>query len=359
MASKNLYHLVTALAVLGAILPPLTTSLKAELAKAKLPIPLKSPEPFYDGKESIYIFGGIDNNVITKSILRYNITSDTLETIGEMPSGGYRGSVQLVDKYIYYFGGYIIEVGEYVDIVKYDPVSNEAESVGKLPYDILHHTSFQLSSTANIVYFVFQLSSTVSKLGALNMTMTTYEFEGLVDLPNFRCFSSVVSGNDVYIFGDEATTQESLVTKVDMISLKIEKIYLSKDYSFRGLSSAVSDGSYAHVLLGPLDYTSDTNIDDILLTFVPEAPYGRVHRDVENLPSNDNEAYFRHPTSVYVQKLNRIYYFGGEVYNRETDEHTILDEIRFIDLGTTFSCSGKPDGKQKFSVIVNQSIIPI
>jgi len=71
-----------------------SAALRAEYAKTKLPEPTYFATPIYDGNNNIYLFGGTVDQVTTKQILRYNIDSDSIVEIGEMPSYAYRGSTQ-------------------------------------------------------------------------------------------------------------------------------------------------------------------------------------------------------------------------------------------------------------------------
>jgi hypothetical protein len=100
--------------------------------------------------------------------------------------------------------------------------------------------------------------------------------------------------------------------------------------------------------------------DDNLIRFNP-VTNGWTILEVDNFPfiSKDNSPYTTEPTSVYVNKLNRIYYFGGIVANRTSKEAEYRDDIWYIDLSPlnptepprstspaspSFSCLNKPDG---------------
>jgi len=75
-------------------------------------------------------------------------------------------------------------------------------------------------------------------------------------------------------------------------------------------------------------------------------------RDVENIPvKNDKLNYLYGPSAAYLDKLNRIYYFGGRIWNSMSRAWEDQDDIWYIDLSSEFSCKDRPNGKSfKYSI---------
>jgi len=95
-------------------------------------------------------------------------------------------------------------------------------------------------------------------------------------------------------------------------------------------STAVTDGTNAYLI----DAREPAGgKEDIILQFNP-VTNSRTAVEVDDFPYVDKMRYNDPPANVFVEKLNRIYYFGGAV-NKDIYNPTapvIVDDIWFIDL---------------------------
>jgi hypothetical protein len=92
----------------------------------------------------------------------------------------------------------------------------------------------------------------------------------------------------------------------------------------------VSDGTIAYIV-GGYSETITGIPPDSLLAFNP-ATFEWKHENVENLIINGDDHSLSHgPSCVYIEKLNRIYMFGGLEYKFGSDYY-YRNEIGFIDL---------------------------
>jgi len=307
-------------------------TLKAQYSAAKLPITVVNSQLAYDGNDSIYIFGTGSDEAIS-IVARFSIDSDSCEEVGRLPSVVYLGSAQAVGTGIYYFGGQYPGEG-YRDIIKFDTLTNTVASVGKMPFDASYHTTFKQPNSSNLYFFKSSnFNEEFSKLYELDMS--TYAFTELNGDVDILGYTSAVVDKYSYIFGQEESTQKSRILMIDMESINSPfQPFTFSDRVFSHTSQVVSDGISAYIInshdpSAEPGYLPNAFVRINLQDYIPDYP------EIENFPMPTSEGrYFFAPSAVYVDKLNRIYYFGGRTWNSTSNEYSYVKDIWYIDLST-------------------------
>jgi len=322
---RDIFVLIIALFLCGiTAFPQPTYTLRAESVAAKLPNATFFIQPLYDGKDSIYLFDGVLSHEVSDRILRYDIDKDTIEQVATMTSFGFRGSLQSIDSDIFYFGA----GKEYRDINKYNPETNMSTTISTLFFGSSHHTTFK-KDNSSIVFYLHRLgmSSYNSRLYSCDLSATDVNAttELVADIDSFIGFTSIVRDNYAYIFGVDTNTTESdegnQVLRFDMDTLEME--FVSSDApAYTEVFPVISDGIYGYIF----GYTDPP----VLLQFNLEM-YDWVTLEVE-FPFGKGMWYRIAPGGAYVEKLNRIYYFGGITVNATDGMQEYLDDIWYIDL---------------------------
>jgi len=331
-------------------------NLKVEYVKAKLPAPMADSTPFYDGNDSIYLFGGrsASHSQTVYKILRYSISADSVEEVGRLPSACSRGSVQALGTDIYFFGGYSAGEG-YTDVVKFDTSTGSATSVAMLPRSGIYHTSFRQPDSP-VVYVLLQMDrkEDPARLYKCDLSTGNYTFSHIENFVGITAYTSVIYGNQAYLYGQGSGEyrDDSQIQVVDMTSLNPSYLNYGSRY-FSIFSRAVSDGEFSY-FVDSLDANSDSGYLPNPFVKLNGFTHMAEYPEVKDFPVHDDLHYMFAPSTVYVEKLNRIYFFGGRTQNRTTMDYADLDDIWFIDLTPTdlptstanpsFSCEGRPNG---------------
>lgn len=314
------------------------TELKTEYLGVTLPFANTSPATIYDGKDSIYLFGGDrysrDDDDSSKSILRFSISSETLETVGTLPDGSTAGSLQSDSSgNIFLFGG-----GSGRDeVYKFDPTTNISSSVATLPYSLGDSISIKYGEDSNQV-FILGGRDQGRKLGIFDME--TFNYSEVSTLPIYVGQSTVFRvEKEAFIFDNTHQTNNRAL-KFDLDTYDLRAIGPGNLPGFTGAAS-VWTGQFGYVIGG----FNPGNGSHGIYQFNPDSWTNKLI-PVAGLEW-DNGRYLREaPGSVYVPRLNRIYCFGGEYSQRNWGRR----EIFVIDLNPlnptppkTSSDGGNPD----------------
>jgi len=296
--------------VLGWVGSGFAENLKAEFATAKLPMPLWGSQLVYDGDNSIYIFGGAGEGLYP-DILRYDISSDSIEKVGEMPYPGYEGAAEWngADGSVFHFGGSTGTEYTYTNVI--DSTITTSSSIARLSAEVLDDPMFMISfkqDNSSLTYILLRMVADASLSRVYQFDTSTYEITPVSDSFEFFGLTSFVMDNYAYTLGYKK------VLEADMTSLKMEIFDSGPDFSQLSISSAVSDGTNAYLIGG---YYSGY-MGDFLIQYNP-VNHSWITLEVDDFPYTNNIAYYYGPASVFVAKLNRIYYFGGQTSDRETN----------------------------------------
>lgn len=86
--------------------PTQSQNLKVTNSAAKLPAPSYIHRLWYNGEDDIYIFGTNSGSGYAKTILKYSLSTDSIQTLGSLPVSVAFGSLHSDgDGNIFYFGG--------------------------------------------------------------------------------------------------------------------------------------------------------------------------------------------------------------------------------------------------------------
>jgi len=98
--------------------------------------------------------------------------------------------------------------------------------------------------------------------------------------------------------------------------------------NFEGYSSVTKTNPDEIYLIG--GYSTGQPLDGILRMNATTQDFEFL--PIENIPLSPETYYLFAPTSVYVEKLNRIYFFGGMEYDAFT--YPFVDNIWYINIDT-------------------------
>jgi hypothetical protein len=278
--------------------------LRAEYIGTVLPGARIRIEAIYDGNDSIYLFGGYGEiSGAVSDILRFDISTERIAKVGEARYDLIDGHVQMDSNgnFLYFGSGF-----DGKKVLRFNPLLDTTEEVGQLPYHVTYGTSVSTSGTAYI------FGGIVNQGGILSFNMETFRSEEVGSLPiNYSSLASVQFGNKAYIFGSGGDTMElKSVLSVNLDTLQTETGPKDFPYIYDSRTNVVFDGTMAYIVGGYME-----NITGIppnsLLSFDP-ATYQWKHEKVENLMINGDDHWLRAgPSCVFIEKLNRIYMFGG------------------------------------------------
>lgn len=119
------------------------SQLSATYSLAKLPTPDYAHRPWYDGLDSVYIFGGYLFFGHSNRILRYSLSSDTIHFLGSLSVDAVIGSV----RNIFYFGA----DSNNNKVLKYSPSANSSTVVAQLPRNIAAIPTIKLDNNTVLI----------------------------------------------------------------------------------------------------------------------------------------------------------------------------------------------------------------
>ena len=232
---------------------------------------------------------------------------------------GYRGSCAFTGDTgtsLFYGGGHLQMIYETTtgDYHNWSPVSKlpVIEGVSNMYTDCIadsHNTVILIGALNNTLQFIeFDLTTKISK------AITTSGDEFHCDW--VKATSDPVAQNTTIFCSDDV--RKGIILSLHHPSKTVTKLF---EYNGNfGESSVAFDGVYAYVTRYSIGAVLPW-IDEILMFNTRDHTHGRI--PVEGIPRCDGG--FSETTSVYVPKLNRIYFFGGSC-------GIDLDGIWYIDL---------------------------
>jgi len=366
MTSKSIppsHAALTALLVLWKFQVSTCQVLRAEYAKIPLPSPDFGKSPVFDGDESIYLLGGVG---AWRRILRFNISTETIEQVGELLYGndlGQNGAAINSNGKIFSIGGGLIDgIGR---VQSFDPSQDiVSKNLSNLPYDISAGSRIPLEGGDQVLI----VGGSLAGFNLDKVLMYDMIKESATVLNNKTLPISMVNckaarlGNKAFVFGypQSVTNPPAYILDLDTLEVQLPP----EDFIFPRLvdePQVISNG-YNYFLLGGWSNESDHQSDvptDGIVRFDPE-DFSWNFIKVENFPIQSYEHFWRPPSSIYIEKLNRIYSFGGMSRNFSSpNSGMVRDDIWYIDLSplmpteapstTTqrpdaFSCFNRPDG---------------
>jgi|GEM_PF-1654249 len=207
--------------------------------------------------ETVYLFGGINDRNATdpkdfleKDILLLNLDESTLKRAGELPSRRYSVSAAELNGSIYVAGGY--DLKSYLDeILVYDPAAQEIKLMGTMPEP--RAFGALVEQQGRLFYLGGwngkEIASTVFEIDPATGSVT--EFASPV--PPLQLFSSVSTGEKVYVIGGEGSDRKNsnVVYEIDLLKGKV----LRKGELPAGVNRAAAafmNGSI-YVIASPMD----------------------------------------------------------------------------------------------------------
>lgn len=304
-------------------LPTLGLQLSATYSSVRLPTPDYAHRPWYDGKDSIYLFGGDLMNGRQK-VLRYSLSSDTIHQQGSLPISARSGSVHSDwDGNAFYFGA---EYFKNDKIIKFCPLTNTSSVVAQLPLNSYAAPSIKLNNNTVLVLgswttdrpreiTAFELASgRISKLGVSLPLNVSYG--GAVKFGRKKAYVISMEGEAMW--------------EMDLVSLTFQKMAGFSLPIFKRMPSIMTDGAWIYILAG---FKPSPGFPDIAGIFRIDPVAGTSQfLHVDGWPVNGSLIYEYPPPSIYIAAKNRIYSFGGHSFNVTSNTWVYRDEIFYIDL---------------------------
>ncbi|OXA62922.1 uncharacterized protein LOC110863430 [Folsomia candida] len=342
MSSSYLFTILLATTLVLANFPFVVhpQTLEAVLTSSKFPYGLTFTGIAYDGDDSIYIFGGLyqeynsTTTEISDQIYRYSVMSDTLTPVGQLPNPIYGGTVEHDGKGNYFFfGGHLIHANYSLKIFKFTPSDGQVVQVGTILRYLFNSPSIRYNNTVVILG-----SSYYSDPAVFSFDMETYQVKWLRDMPKSYVDHTAVwdeAGNRAVVFGH--VSQSWTPNPVEPFTLykptgfgDNEVVDVILPFSFTGLTQAtVVVGRAAYVIGAQRPSTSNYIARVDLETIEVEQIYVENFAPYYDLSDVD---IFDGISAVYVEKLSRIYYFGGSLQFYSLHDLQFIGNVAYIDL---------------------------
>ncbi|OXA49360.1 Leucine-zipper-like transcriptional regulator 1 [Folsomia candida] len=325
--------LITTLSLYLLLLPSrmVHSQLIATKLAAVLPTRRHATNAHYDpSSDSIYIFGGRQYAGVTNDILQFNITSETLTRAkGFLPVSRCDGTTSSdSSSNIYYHGG-----PNSAEIFKFSTSLHTVEKVAMLPSPNSESASVQMSPLSEEVLI---LGGVKARDRVVRFNMDTLEVQQLAPLPmNYSVILAVADGaGSAYIFGNPYTegeiSGEHYVTKMNLSTLETVQVGGPTFPSVRDKGAAVWDGSDVYVVGGYGGFPSGIRSDSILKWSPARMEHSII--PVLNFPWAFDRQEFKGASAVFVERLRRIYFFGGMSQNAGSGAFMMYDGIWYIQL---------------------------
>jgi len=293
-------------------------NVRAILSNAQLPTPRGGMAGVYDGEDSIYLFGGFaTSSGDLADVLKYSIAADTIQRASYLDiatAGG--GAAMDSNRNIYYFGG-----RRNSNIYQYFPDNQSFIRVGSFPHE---NEDFGLVMPSEDTALL--IGGYYRPRDILSLNLTSLESEVIATIPKeqmSRYSASAVWVEEkqaVYILDGTPTFPN--VTKFNPITNNFEILtnYFPR-ILFNYYPKAIWQGRHGYVFGG---ISNDIPYHDNIIQFDPED--GNVNLiKVLGYPGTSASP-LQLTTPIYVEKLNRVYLFGGY----HSGSHS--SEIWYIDL---------------------------
>ncbi len=308
--------------------------IKAIHLKTKLPTGIKEQCLLYDGSDLIYLLGGWkSNNEKSDAIYTFSLSSHTLQKVGNLPGPSFSGTVEWNEdkngRNIVYFGG----GRDWNAVYTFNLANGTSSKTAELPTDFIHHaSSFRVRDNSSIVY-IFGGFDFDGEILAFDMAShRNLKNAGSLKFDT-RPGVAVRVGNMAYIYGGLRTGIETLfelnLDNFDMIPVGDEN-YPQLRYA----GKAIWDGGQFIYLIGGYKSNNNTYFPAGGITRFDVATKKSRFIRIENYPVGEKTGryYRKAPDCVWVNKMDRIYCFGGFIeYEDRSKMYDFLDDIFYID----------------------------
>jgi hypothetical protein len=309
-------------------------ALEAIRSDATLPTPRFATAAAYDGDDSIYIVGGYQGGYTTTigEILRYSISTEDVQVVARFPDNQVRRSGSAVydpnADILYYFGGADFNGNGARNYWTIDVTQGTMTSAQLGVWAWNGNSAVWDNATQSALLFGSQNPWDGSQVIAFSTT--SREFTNQLpwsppDVLKFDLASTVWdSVNRVaYIMGGSSLIEGDLkydrIFKWTASNRQLELLDITLPYDIMWTSGVWDASSNCAYLIGTGYFPWDG--ENNALRFCPSTN-NITAMVVDNFPPRSEET-----SSVYVEKLNRIYIFGGWIENSIQS-----NEIVYIDL---------------------------
>lgn len=224
-------------------IPSLGQTLVATHLTARLPSSSYSMASYYDGDDSIYLFGGRDEDIEFSRVSKFSISNGTLTSAGQLPNRGQtRSGAHLPTNgdQVFYFGS--------VDraVHTYDPENQNSSTVGSTsPVSLYDASIVRYAEDSNLAYIL-------SGKSVATFDMGNHAWNQMPDITlNITRKSVLVFGNMAYIFGIISVGENQ---RYPIYTLNLDTFeVITTDHYFPGMlgdSAAVKVGEEAYILGG-------------------------------------------------------------------------------------------------------------
>ncbi|OXA63162.1 Endochitinase [Folsomia candida] len=317
----------------SSLLTPSSQQLVAVRVNARLPTARTGCSAIYDGDDTIYVVGGLDDGQpigIVKDILAYKISTDSVTLMAtlaaEVLSNNPKTSIDAQGN-IYIYTGSIFGYGK---VHRFDPRTSDVVEMASLPYSSAYSAVVKYSTTSTTVYLMGANTNTKT-IVSYSMGSSSTNVVGNLTVAHLP-MTAVSDGNaSAFIFGREVGAlikPETAVAKINLATLAATFGPETLPYMY-GTPTSVWDGKNAYIIGGygndsAGQYTHTIGQFDPVTMRVSMLP-------VTNFPANGTHM-LDLTTAVYVNRLNRIYLFGGQTSYMAIGNFTKLSGIWYIDL---------------------------
>jgi hypothetical protein len=296
-------------------------NLEVIVTETKLPYPLYYIPTVYDGEDAIFLIGGSKSgfNEFSQDVLKYSLSDQTVKRVGVTDDIQIGSAVWGGDGDIFYFGSYR-STGNRHEVWKFTACNPKSWTVVSNLTERNYKSTSVADKDGNAYIFggfdpAFSYSNKIMKFSKATNKVETV---ATAILPGGRLYHSAVwddLNENAYIFGGATTSgYVNDILKFNSKTGTLSKLAVSLPTKLTN-ACAIYNGREAYIVGG-----YDEGAPWSVLRFTPSTNELNVV-NVTNFPS-----YAERLGCAYVEKLNRIYLFGG--YNAGT----YMDSIMYIDL---------------------------
>lgn len=288
-----------ALVLLFPFLPtPTLSQLSAVYSHVKLPTHGYFHRTWYDGQESIYLFGGGDG-ILTDAtgILRYSLSNDTIHSIGSLRLNARFGSVHSDwDGNVFYFGG-----GSNGDrIIKYSPLTNSSSVIAQYP--VWSNPTPKLDNNTVLI-----LGKRGDELEIVSFDLARGTSSQLdVQLPVSLSYGGAIKlGKDkAYLFPIQKELNQGIIWEMDLATMSFKNMGLPFPV-ISDFSSFLTDGRFIYIFAR---FKSNLFTDTKGIFKVEPVAMTTSFLHVDNWPlANRSRIFVAQPASIYIPEMNRIH----------------------------------------------------
>lgn len=305
--------------------------LRSHLANSTFPTEQYRSSACYDGSDSVFVFGNAFNSEnASRNIYKYSLTEDKLEIVAQLPDT--------------YFGGHCVSdsLGNFYYVkawlwgsssrktFKYSPTTQLVEEVEGHPLldDII--LEFKIAQTDADTVFLFSYPNKV-----LRWELSTMTFQSFPNLTQqviyYQQMVVEYDGNNwIFLFGDRTDGNQNNVMRYNIENGETELLLQNNILDAGVYMSSFLIGNFAYIVPGT---NMDTSLYQRLIKYDVKLKEMTEYLFVEDFPFPGNQFNIgiHLSASVYVEKLKRVYFFGGIETNQDSDSNEFTNKIFYID----------------------------